>query len=86
MSKKRSATILIISLCTLFLLVFIQRFPGRNENDRFEKYTSALFKEEVSSNTISLHYTLKNPDAYDIHDAPVSLVIQGVGSLFKGKL
>lgn len=73
MSKKRSATILIISLCTLFLLVFIQRFPGRNENDRFEKYTSALFKEEVSSNTISLHYTLKNPDAYDIHDAPVSL-------------
>lgn len=73
MSKKRSVIILIISLCTLFFFVFLLNIPDKNENSRFEEYTSAFFKEELCANTISLHYTLKNPGAYGIHDTPVSL-------------
>ncbi len=73
MSKKRSVTILIIFLCTLLCFVLFLKFTDKDENGRFEEYTAQLFTEEVSSNTISLHYTLKNPDAYGIHDMPVSL-------------
>lgn len=73
MSKKRSVTILIIFLCTLFCFVLYLKFTDMDENGRFEKYTARLFADEVSSNTISLHYTLKNPAAYGIHDMPVSL-------------
>lgn len=72
MSKKRSVIILSASLAALFLSVFFIRSLGRNENKSFENYTSGLFCQEAASNTISLHYTLKNPDAFGIHNTPVS--------------
>lgn len=37
-----------------------------DENVRFEKYTEELFCREAASNTISLHYTLKEPENYGI--------------------
>lgn len=43
-----------------------------NENTKFEAFTKELFCQEVSSNTISLHYTLQNPEEYQIKDAPVT--------------
>lgn len=72
MSKKRSVIILFASLLALCLSVFFIRSSGRNENKSFENYTSGLFCQEAASNTISLHYTLKNPDAFGIHNTPVS--------------
>lgn len=39
-----------------------------NENIRFEKYTNDFFCQEVSSSTISLHYTLKEPEKYGISE------------------
>ena len=44
-----------------------------DENERFEEYTQEVFCNEVSSNTINLHYTLKNPEDYGITDYEVSL-------------
>lgn len=41
-------------------------------NKGFETFTGNLFQQEVSSNTINLHYTLKNPKEYGILDAPVT--------------
>ena len=41
-----------------------------DENVRFEKYTNELFCREAASNTVSLHYTLKNPEEYGITDNP----------------
>lgn len=38
----------------------------------FEKYTKELFCSQVSSNTISLHYTLKDPEKYGIQEETVS--------------
>ena len=38
----------------------------KDQNAEFEAYTEELFCSEVSSNTINLHYTLKNPEDYGI--------------------
>ena len=46
--------------------------PG-DQNEKFEEYTQEVFCNEVSSNTINLHYTLKNPEDYGIKDYEVSL-------------
>lgn len=39
----------------------------------FDAYMEELFKEEVVLNTISLHYTLAEPNNYDLSDYEVSL-------------
>lgn len=43
-----------------------------DENMRFEAYTRELFCQEVSANTVSLHYTLKEPEEYGIEKRPVT--------------
>ncbi|MCI9166665.1 MAG: DUF885 domain-containing protein [Dorea sp.] len=73
MSKKRSAAVAAIFLAVLSVTVLSVHHFYKNENQRFEEYTHNLFCQEVSGNTISLHYTLKNPAAYGITDAPVSI-------------
>ena len=44
----------------------------RDENAEFEAYTEKLFCSEVSSNTVNLHYTLKEPEKYGIDEKTVS--------------
>lgn len=73
MSKKRSALIISAFLAILILSVKILFPLQENENKRFENYTNHFFRQEVSSNTIALHYTLKDPAAYGITHAPVSM-------------
>lgn len=73
MSKKRSAVIAAIFLAILSVTVLSVHHFYKNENEQFEEYTHNLFCQEVSGNTISLHYTLKNPAAYGITDVPVSI-------------
>lgn len=72
MSKKRSAIIVSSLLLVLFLSVLILRRVHLDEDQQFEDYTRNLFCQEVAGNTISLHYTLKDPSAYGIKDAPVT--------------
>lgn len=72
MSKKRSLLILLIIPFVLFSVLLLKSL-NQNENKRFEKYTFELFCQEAASNTISLHYTLKDPGSYGIENAPVSL-------------
>lgn len=72
MSKKRSAVIASLFLAALIASVFLFRHFSGNEDQRFETYTKELFCQEVAGSTISLHYTLKNPDAYGIDHAPVT--------------
>lgn len=72
MSKKRSAIIASLFLAALLLSVVLFRHFTGNENKRFETYTNDLFCQEVAGSTISLHYTLKNPEAYGIDHAPVT--------------
>lgn len=44
-----------------------------DERTKFDDYTRELFVQEVCSNTINLHYTLKDPAAYGIKDYEISL-------------
>lgn len=44
-----------------------------NANTAFKNFTFSLFQQEVSSNAINLHYTLKEPEKYGITNAPVTL-------------
>lgn len=39
----------------------------------FDSYLKELFCQEVSSNTINLHFSLKNPENYGIENPPVTL-------------
>ena len=69
-------------IVTVFLLIFIpagaiffQNPDGENESleDRmFRRFTRELFCQEAASNTVNLHYTLKNPEDYGIDYAPVT--------------
>lgn len=73
MLKKRSVVTALFILCALFSFIFLIKSSNHDENQSFEAYTSELFCQEVSSSTISLHYTLKDPASYGLHNLPVSL-------------
>lgn len=72
-SRKRSAILLVCAFLALLLTACRAQSSVERENADFESYTKALFCEEVKGNSISLHYTLKNPNAYGISDPAVSL-------------
>lgn len=54
--------VLIIS----FFLNGCQKSLPESENKAFRKFTQEVFCQETASNTISIHYTLKNPEKYGI--------------------
>lgn len=72
MQKKRSVIITALLLAALFISSGLLRHFGQNEDHLFETYTDQLFCQEVAGNTISLHYTLKNPSAFGIEHTPIS--------------
>lgn len=53
----------------LILSVLFLHFH-QDADQAFSKYTSELFRQEISGNTITLHYTLKNPENYGINIHP----------------
>ena len=59
---------LLIFISSIFLCQCIQ-----NEDERFTSYTDLLFRQEVSNNAITLHYTLKNPATHRISNTPTTL-------------
>lgn len=71
MRKKISLFLTVTLLFALAALASCSRGNG-SADAKFESYTNSLFCQEVSSNTISLHYTLENPTDYGIKEAPVS--------------
>ena len=75
LSKKKKLAILF----PIFVLIligsgcYISQHLSATEEERFDHYTDQLFCQELSGNTLSLHYTLKNPARYNIATAPISL-------------
>jgi len=65
-------TAVVLLLALAFSLFHHQSAEVSNNNSGFETFTDLLFQQEVSSNTISLHYTLENPADYGILDVPVT--------------
>lgn len=73
--KKRTLGILLTFSILLLLGTFFysQHHTSQTEDQRFENYTDQLFRQELSGNTLSLHYTLKNPATHNIVNSSVSL-------------
>lgn len=44
-----------------------------SENKKFERFAREVFRDEMSANTLNLHYTVADPDAYGIKTKEVSL-------------
>lgn len=55
-----------------FSLSGCQRHTSENEDQAFQKFTHEVFCEETASNTISLHYTLREPERFGIKEMPVT--------------
>lgn len=63
----------LISAAFLILFALGLTACSGSETLTFSEYAEQLFIEEVSSNTLTLHYTLKNPEDYGITDIAASL-------------
>lgn len=69
--KKRLLT---LGLSLVLLLVGCSNLSiPTNANTAFKNFTFCLFQQEVASNTINLHYTLKEPEKYGITNATTTL-------------
>lgn len=73
MKKKylTSFTALLLS-ASLFLSGCSSIRVSSDTNAAFRQFTLDLFRQDVASNTIGLHYTLEDPSSYDITHAPVT--------------
>ena len=60
---------------TLCFALLSTCLSGCNKTEKlsFEQFTHDLFVEEITSNTINLHYTIENPESYGISNYEVSL-------------
>ncbi len=73
MSKfQKYICIFCFSVLLPFSLSGCQRHTSENEDQSFQKFTHELFCEETASNTINLHYTLREPEKFGIKEMPVT--------------
>ncbi len=71
-TQKIRAFSVIVGTIGILLLSGCQSETSAGQNRQFRQFTKQLFCQELSSNTISLHYTLKNPKEYDIRENEVT--------------
>ena len=65
--------LLIIALLTGLSLGMYSNHLDRRKNQAFTDYTNELFRRELSENTLNLHYTLADPEAFGISPSTPSL-------------
>ena len=68
----RLVFVILIGLLVSFFLPGCQKQTAEETNLAFEKFTSDLFCQETASNTVNLHYTLRDPEEFGIREAPVT--------------
>lgn len=71
--KKKLSVFLCLAMAVILSFSACTPLFFQDENAAFRQFTADLFRQEVSSSTITLHYTLKNPEIYGIKNAPVTL-------------
>lgn len=71
-TQKIRAFSVIAGTIGILLLSGCRSETSAGQNRQFRQFTKQLFCQELSSNTISLHYTLKNPKEYDIRENEVT--------------
>ena len=71
-SYKRAAFFLLCPFLSFFAAGCQNTSTVQDENSAFRKFTHTLFCQEVSSDTLTLHYTLQKPQTYGIKNPPVT--------------
>ena len=71
--KKPVIYTLLLLLLTLTIAKCTTSTPTASTDDTFQAFTDTLFRQELSSNTLNLHYTLKTPENYQITQNTISL-------------
>ncbi|RDU22795.1 DUF885 domain-containing protein [Anaerosacchariphilus polymeriproducens] len=71
---KRNAIVssFIFIICLMFLVFGCNKKKSSTVSS-FNNYLNDIFRSEITSNTINLHYTLKNPSSYGIKKYPITL-------------
>ena len=64
--------LLLVLLLALFFLRPFFRQGRQSPDEAFQAFTRELFLANVSSSTLSLHYTLADPEAAGIEETPIS--------------
>lgn len=68
---KRHTRIFIFSLCGLFLAALLYIFMS--SESRFMDFCDRFFQEEMTSNSLTLHYTVAEPESYGIDCEEITL-------------
>ena len=71
MSVKKSCIFLLFSTVTFSLIFLFLKLTDVRTVHSFQELTDRFFQEEVPSSTLTLHYTLRDPQVYGISDIPV---------------
>lgn len=71
MTRKFSRFIIVLCVFSLFSLFLFFHLFSTFTTRTFHKFTDSLFREEASSSTLTLHYTLQSPQSFGISDVPV---------------
>lgn len=71
--KKKLSALLCLAIAAMLSLNACTLPFFQDENAAFQQFTADLFRQEVLSSTITLHYTLKNPETYGIKNTPITL-------------
>lgn len=73
-SRKYLIPIPLAFLCLGALFFLVRALTGGSGEDRrFEAAAADLFRQEITSTTMNLHYTLADPAGYGIEDYPITL-------------
>lgn len=77
-----------VLLLLLFVLFTIFIYDFFHEDTRFEKFANNFFLSELSTNPISLHYTLSNAAKYGVDESSLCLPVYQAGQALeeKGKI
>lgn len=68
---KRHTKIFILSLCGLTLIGLLMLIF--TSQSRFQKFCNEFFQEEMAGNTLTLHYTVTDPEKYGIDPSKITL-------------
>lgn len=71
MTAKKSCIFLLFSIVMFSLVFLFLRLTDVRTVHAFRNLTGRFFQEEVTSSTLTLHYTLRHPQIYGISDIPV---------------
>lgn len=70
--RKRILLLLLLLAAAVCVILFLTGFPFTPEK-KFDCFTRQVFCEELSGNTLSLHYTVASPSDFGLENLPISL-------------